>query len=397
MNSRAILRKSIAAFLFALIVLTAPRGLAPAKAEASAVYLAFTSDVHNQSGDVSSARLTSWVNTVTDKLNCSFDNFGICGDLGPGDLNSGTTNYWNNAQKVIDAVRNNKNIEKSGFFVCGNHEFKPGYYTHDKNTTTACYSEPGEYLRTDTYILYSFGSRQYNEIDSTEDIETMAAFLEENADFPGPIFILTHFPLHCYKGYTTGESSTIHDGKAVVGTSQVIDVLNEYPNAVLLWGHNHSNTNDHYDAVYTDAINTRQISFTYAAAGCMSDSEYGSSVNVKGKGLVAKIESGQLTLTYYTEGGELVGKSARIVMPEWEKTITFDNVETTANTEILVAIYNEKGQTICVCAAKAVGNTVSIQLPHRLYEKMDKAILFRLNIQSWQPEGEKTVQLRPTA
>ncbi len=91
----------------------------------------------------------------------------------------------------------------------------------------------------------------------------------------------------------------MHDGKAAQGTSKLISLLNNYPNVVFLWGHNHSSNNEYYDKIHK-SINGTNINFTYCAAGCMSDSEYVGSANVKGKGLVAKITDKKLvSLIYY--------------------------------------------------------------------------------------------------
>ena len=57
------------------------------------------------------------------------------------------------------------------------------------------------------------------------------------------------------------------------------------------------------------------INFTYAASGCMSDSEYSSgSASVDGKGLVATITNGgaKLVLSYYDENGNAVGQAVTV-------------------------------------------------------------------------------------
>ena len=286
----------------------------------STVYLAFSSDVHNQSGDVSSTRLKNWINAVSEKLGVTFDNMGFCGDMGPQALNAVTTDFWPNAKKAMDEVKNNENVLGNGFFVCGNHEYSPGNYSHNVNDVTRRYSDPGDYIETPSYILYSFGARQYDEIFHDDDIAAMSSFLDSHSDFKGPIFILSHFPLHRYTrtalwgsgSSSQRETSAIHDGNASVGSAKVISALNKAvekngQTIVFLWGHNHSDTNQYYDAVYTDSINNTPIRFVYASAGCMADSECGKSENVKGKGLVAAISENSLTMSYYEADGTLVG------------------------------------------------------------------------------------------
>ncbi len=272
-------------------------------------YVAFSSDVHNTSGDASSKRLDNWINTVTGKLGSKFDNMGFTGDLGPGSGRS--SDYWSNAQKVMDVVKSSTNVNQNGFYVCGNHEYNPGSYSHNTNQTTKNYSDAGTYQEGDGYILYSVGATQGYE-EYTEATRTaLSSFLEEHKSYDGPIFVLGHYPLHYYGG-TSGESTTIHDGKAAKYSKEMIEIMNGYPNVIFLWGHNHSSSNDHYDQVYTDKINNTGINFTYAAAGCMSDNEYGFSANVKGKGLVAAIEDGFVTLTYYDKSGNVVETPTKV-------------------------------------------------------------------------------------
>lgn len=56
------------------------------------------------------------------------------------------------------------------------------------------------------------------------------------------------------------------------------------------------------------AGNSKTLNFYYAAAGCMSDSEYtAGSASVKGKGLVVKVGSDNgLSFNYYNENGKVV-------------------------------------------------------------------------------------------
>ena len=295
--------------------------------------LAFTSDVHNQSGDVSSKRLDNWLTTVSSKINDTFDTIGICGDLGPA---SGSSNdFWSNAKKVYGIIDENGTVENDPFVVCGNHEYNPGNYTHNLNDTTKLYKDVGEFVVEEDYILYSMGARQWNEIYSDSDINAMTTFLENHEDFDGAIFILAHFPIHCYDN-KSGESSGIHDGKAAMGSGKIITALNEMDNAhniVFIAGHNHSRSIDYYDKICTDKINDTPINFTYCLAGCMSDSEYGQSANVKGKGLVASIDDDEMVLTYYGTDYNVVGTPATIELTgEEDPTATYHTITASAGT-----------------------------------------------------------------
>ena len=275
-----------------------------------AVYVAFTSDVHNgASSSVSSAdRLKDWTNIVTGSIGSPFDTFGFCGDLGPA---SGNT-FWTNAQGVMDAVTSlvsQGKIANDGFYVCGNHEYNPGNYTHNSNSTTQRYTDAGGSYDGGDYLLFSMGARQWNEEYSDSDINQMKDFLAANASFKKPIFILSHYPLHCYGNYSSGESTSVHDGRAAVGSAKIAAALNEATETygqtiVYLWGHNHSSNNYYYDEILHSINGIGDVSFTYCAAGCMSDREYGQSGNVKGKGLVVGIYDNYMTMTYYNIDGD---------------------------------------------------------------------------------------------
>ena len=123
-----------------------------------------------------------------------------------------------------------------------------------------------------------------------------------------PIIILTHFPLHCIpkSGSSSSDRYTEYAG-------DMIELLNNYPNVVFLWGHNHSNSDPMYKSIqgpdYTmsttsgtsAAVINKKINFLYVPMGGMRDAEYkdGKSVDIKHKGLVLKIDGTQLTFTYY--------------------------------------------------------------------------------------------------
>ena len=245
---------------------------------------------------------------------------GFCGDLGPA---SGSANeFKTRADIVMQTVTNNVNVIGNGFYVRGNHEFSPG--NSDTLTgMTQAYSDRGTYLVDDEYIFYSMGATSDRESYADTDIKNLTSFLNQQSKFDGPIFILAHYPLHCYNGYISGESTGIHDGRAAQGSGALIEALNTAATTngqaiFFIWGHNHSSSNDHYDAVYTEKINNTSINFTYCAAGCMSDSEYGQSANVKGKGLVAGIYEDCVTLTYYDANGNVIGTPATIALDRSE-------------------------------------------------------------------------------
>jgi hypothetical protein len=65
------------------------------------------------------------------------------------------------------------------------------------------------------------------------------------------------------------------------------------------------------------ASSTREIKFTYVPAGAARDAEYvDSSKDILGKGLVATIDNGKVTLTYYDKNGEPMTNGEPIVPEE---------------------------------------------------------------------------------
>ena len=288
------------------------------------IYLAFTSDIHTKYGDgtttyaaSSVATLDNWVSSVSQNLGgVTFEAMGFCGDLAYTSPASSPT-FFARAQTVIDAVSNNSLITK-GIYTTGNHEYKPGTFNTVEDDTTlatkANYIVVGEAANTDDYIIYCFGSSQYDEIELPENLDILEAYLQQHGNETSadgnlkPIFIMTHCPIH---QYNVGEVSGIHAGTAPQNTDRLISILNNYSNVILLWGHNHSNNQVNYDVIW-NTIDGNPINFTYCSAGCMSDEEYNTSTyasaKVIAKGIVAEIENGQVTLTYYDKvGNPLLG------------------------------------------------------------------------------------------
>ena len=244
--------------------------------------LAFTSDIHNKTGNASANRLAGWLDNVTDQLG-SIDFFGSCGDLADGSGAAVGDAYWTLAKTAMDAVRNVKKL----VFTTGNHEQDQGSFLATTNDAAKNILMTGEAAVAEdaNYKVYAFGATQASYGFREDEIEKLDKYLEAvPADCP--VFILSHFPLH-------NEGS-----RTVENIEQVIAVLNQYPNAIFLWGHTHTDadkTEKHYDQVFKEEIDGTPIRFTYAAAGCMSDSENNAgSAAVKGKGILITVEDGEI-------------------------------------------------------------------------------------------------------
>ncbi len=319
------------------------------------ITLAFSSDVHQTAGNLN---LADWIgNSGIDYI----DTIGFCGDLGAATAST-TDLYWTYVGEVMNYVDSEISAGKIGsaVYTHGNHEWFPasggGYKTQFSKypEITGRIKQLGEAVRTDDYIVYCFGAGEgaanYSCHYTPEDAAAMGEYLS-TAPTDIPIFVLTHYPLHTWiRGSSVRVTNYAGD---------VIDVLNEHPNVVLLWGHNHSEYDDNYyepkfagDEVVIDASGTtKTINFSYLAAGCTSDTEYtgatGGSASIMNKGLVVTIQpDGGLNYKYVT----LDGKFMSIESP-WLVRFrdTMNNVNHVFDTQ-----YVENGKTAAAVTAPSI-------------------------------------------
>ena len=147
------------------------------------------------------------------------------------------------------------------------------------------------------YYFYSFGMRE-NQGFNLEDIEKLAAFLESHNDGK-PIFVLSHFPIHYYNSMRSVYGA---------GAEELLAVLNQYPQVIFTWGHNHSEADPSYATVRfpgetitygPDAANTVDLKFTYVSLGSL---RYG----VNGEnGVLARVnEDGSVDFRFLSLGQE---------------------------------------------------------------------------------------------
>lgn len=316
LRMKAKIQKRLTMILVLALVISLFAGLtAGTAAEGDTIYLAFSSDVHYDT-NYAQNNLDVWLTNIQ-KVVDSVDYMGFCGDMGSAYASTPAI-YWDYVQAAIDTA--NKYVT-SGFiknrniFVDGNHEWYPsagGDKTNNADHPTVNLYDPiGEAAKTDSYIIYAFGAASTAANHAQEfldkDIETLKAYLE-TAPKDIPIIILTHFPLHSFSSRYSGNAD------------KMIDLLNNYPNVIFVWGHNHNVSDTNYDRVHVPGseleINDnefRNITFTYLAAGCMSDTEYtAGSAFVKGKGLLMAINGSEISFTYYTHQGETVGETVKV-------------------------------------------------------------------------------------
>ena len=278
------------------------------------ITLAFSSDVHYNGVNMN---LKTWVEASGIDY---IDSFGFCGDIG-GATAPNIPTYWSWVTEVEDYMDSLVAAGKVGsvVFTQGNHEWFPSaggsFKTQFTNYPAAEeFKRLGEAVKTEDYIIYCFGAGDgastYVCDYDPDDIAVMDEYLS-TAPTDIPIFILTHYPLHAWNGPSSLRVMS-HAG-------EVIDVLNKYPNTILLWGHNHTEFDDNYfdpkfpgdEIVIDGAGTTRKINFTTLGAGCTSDAEYtgpaAGSAATFNKGLIVTIQpDGGLKYNYVTMDGQLM-------------------------------------------------------------------------------------------
>ena len=304
------LRKKLSLLLVLVLVLSLFSGLQVCAAPDDTVYLAFTSDVHYDTA-YEQNNLELWLDNLQNTVE-TVDYLGICGDLGSAYASTPEL-YWDYVQEVMNTVDRYVAaglIANGAIYTLGNHEWYPSaggdFANYQEHPTVQKLNHNGVAAATDKYIIYCFNaastSRDFAQDFLEEDIAELAAFLQD-APTDIPIIIMTHFPLHSFSSRTSTNADLL------------VELLNNYPNVILLWGHNHSVYDTHYDRVFIagDWLEVSDdmkmdIYFTYAAAGCMADSEYNlQSASIKGKGLLLAITGSKVSFTYYDrEGNPLV-------------------------------------------------------------------------------------------
>lgn len=264
--------------------------------------IAFTSDAHNMlSSNNSGLRLAQWINDACLSENDKLDI--MCGLGDYGNYQSYAWDYWEETNNIINAINNSDNVIYDGIFIAGNHDWLNGIMR--LSDTKKIEKSTGRVFSGSNYEIYCFGATSTFEVFDNDDITKLRTYLE-GVDSSKTIFIISHYPLH-----KTSERS-------MTNASKVVKAINDNADGkqiVFLWGHNHSDVGSsetNYDKIITDSIDSYGgdigIKFIYAAAGCMSDSDYSAgsgSGKIKGKGLVTCLnKNGELSLKYYDKEGK---------------------------------------------------------------------------------------------
>lgn len=226
--------------------------------ETSSSNILFTSDIHGETEN-----LNTWLDNAKKDGIGAIDYMCFGGDY---------TAYFGGYNDSIfascnDILQTHFNGVR-GIFSVGNHEYDGGGFTNESLQTKAGCTRTGVQAIHDNYIIYNFGAASSVQIIPDSDILELETFLDnlDEQQKKIPVFIVSHYPLHHYKSRTTQNAK------------KVIDLLNQYPNTVFMWGHNHSQTGPKYgdidlagDSIQYASGSFAEINFSYVNLGSMRD------------------------------------------------------------------------------------------------------------------------------
>ncbi len=205
-----------------------------------------------------------------------------------GDFANEKVLYDDNMSIVKAALETSKGTVAT--YTKGNHE---GDVTDDDFLEKTGMSRIGETaVNADGYYhFFNFGALNGTQQFTDDDIAQLKAYLEQVSGDGKPIIVVSHYPLHYY-----------NDRRCSKQADQVLDILNEYPQTIFLWGHNHTEQDPNYgmirvpgDVIQTTASvdSTKEIKFTYACLGALRDG-----IN-EANGLLMKVnDNGTTTFRY---------------------------------------------------------------------------------------------------
>ncbi len=268
-----------------------------------AVNVGVTSDVH---GNVSG--LEDWMRAVQRDYDPDLDSMLYCGDYSykMNDLDAFVAEFKQIVQVTNDVIGKDK-----GIYTSGNHEYYINSHEiplDERFTSTQGFVRLGEALVKDNYRVFCMGAASWgnNAVGDypQSDIDALAEYLD-SAPSDIPILIPAHFPLHFVSGRTVNNAD------------KVIEVLNEHPNAIFFWGHNHSQRDPHYGQIIKPggtieyaSGKSSEINFTYACAGGMYQD---SQTNYSGVVLSISPEGDEVTFQYYRAStGAPIGDSTTL-------------------------------------------------------------------------------------
>jgi hypothetical protein len=226
-------------------------------------YVLVTSDTH---------RYTYLAKNLLEQANKVIAADGETGNVGlmsfGGDFANEKVLYDDNMSIVKAALQTSKGTVAT--YTKGNHE---GNVSDEDFLKKTGMSRIGETAVNDEgyYHFFNFGALNGTQQFTDDDIAQLEEYLAkpEVSGDGKPIIIVSHYPLHYY-----------NDRRTSAQAAQVLDVLNNYPQVIFLWGHNHTEADPNYgmirvpgDVIQTTSSvdSTKEIKFTYACLGALRD------------------------------------------------------------------------------------------------------------------------------
>ena len=285
----------------------------PIVVEDGVTVLAFTGDQHGETDGYQ-----AW---IEDMLGVYGDNLALLSY-------SGDVCDKNWEQDVYDGFAAMLEAEMPGKYnvTTGNQEFKSGAPGPDWDSLGDGYTRIGEVVATDDYIVYDIGAAGEDMAFPQEDIDTIAAYLDAAPDNI-PIFVLSHYPLHLSVASDT-HSIPGGDHRQSENNAALIEVLNQHPNVIFLWGHNHTFADPRYGTIrsigskftydYENPTDKVELNFTYANYGdfCRGDT-YGVLAEIQ------RTDAGvQVSMHFVDEDVYMTNKDSAVITVADDGTVT---------------------------------------------------------------------------
>jgi hypothetical protein len=292
---------------------SAAEAQAPDETTSSGVYLAFTGDQHGETEGYQ-----AW---IEDQQAVYGDDFVLLSYSGDICEKSWEQDVFDGFKDVLDSLMPGKyNV------TTGNQEFKSGAPGDSWDDLGEGFTRLGEVTATEDYIVYDIGSAQESMGFPQSDIDELAAYLDA-APTDVPIFVLSHYPLPLSVA-TESHSIPGGDHRQSDNNAALIEVLNQHPNVIFLWGHNHTFQDPRYGTIrpagskftydYDNATDKAEINFTYA--------NYGSFCRGDTYGVMAQVErtaQGVEVTMYYIDTNEpMTDKDSAVITVAADGTVT---------------------------------------------------------------------------
>ncbi len=322
--------RSAARVLAIILSIMLVLGLAPLTAFADSpppVTILITSDVHDKTPE-----LQSWVTAIhtgTPALNHMI--FG-------GDFTYGTdpAGVASTCASIVNSVYSGVPVVKAK----GNHD------------TAGTYDKGLVYNGSD-YAIYALDLDSASQTISMDKIEALDTALS-GIDPSKPVIVVSHYPLH----YCNNNGMA----RTTVNAPDLVERLNKYPNAIFLWGHNHTLSDPGYGTVKKDGdtiqcasnLSPVVIHFTYVNMGSL----YSSVNNAAGVLLTMTKSDGNTVLDFQYKNPAGSTSSAYTVTVD----TTFIAERPTINTQPQsVSVDTGEDASVSVDAVVNDGGTLSFQ------------------------------------